>query len=150
MLELKYIDLSKSASAKKPEYQTDGASGLDLHASPDLNNKGIKINPGEWQLIPTGIAIELPKGFEAQIRPRSSISYKNGVTVLNSPGTIDCDYRGEIKILLINHGKKTFTVKSGDRIAQVVISRVEQANLKKSAYITKTDRNEGGFGSTGI
>ena len=115
-----------------------------------MGSEGIKINSGSWELIPTGIAIELPNGFEAQIRPRSSVAFKSGVTVLNSPGTIDSDYRGEIKILLINHGKKTFIVKPGDRIAQMVISQVEQINLKKTEYITKTIRGRGGFGSTGI
>ena len=149
-LEINLVDVSKSARAEIPEYQTKGASGLDLKASPDVGSEGIKINSGSWELIPTGIAIALPNGFEAQIRPRSSVAFKSGVTVLNSPGTIDSDYRGEIKILLINHGKKTFIVKPGDRIAQMVISQVEQINLKKSEYITKTVRGRGGFGSTGI
>tara|TARA_Y100001936_G_C16040107_1_gene651027 strand:- start:755 stop:1216 length:462 start_codon:yes stop_codon:yes gene_type:complete len=149
-IEINLLDVSKSSSIEIPEYQTIGASGLDLSASPDLEKTGIKINSGEWKLIPTGIAIELPNGFEAQIRPRSSIAFKYGVTVLNAPGTIDSDYRGEIKIILINHGKKTFTVKPGDRIAQMVITQIEHINFRKSKYIKKTVRGIGGFGSTGI
>tara|TARA_B100001939_G_scaffold344306_1_gene358511 strand:- start:1365 stop:1826 length:462 start_codon:yes stop_codon:yes gene_type:complete len=149
-IEINFLDVSKSGCEEFPKYQTIGASGLDLAASPDLDNNGIEIKPGEWNLIPTGIAIELSDGLEAQIRPRSSIAFKNGVTILNSPGTIDSDYRGEIKILLINHGQETFTVKPGDRIAQMVITRVERVNLEKSEFITKTIRGSGGFGSTGI
>ncbi len=148
--EINFLDISKLGCEVLPKYQTIGASGLDLSASPDLSKSGIKIKPGEWELIPTGIVIELPNDFEAQIRPRSSIAFKNGVTVLNSPGTIDSDYRGEIKIMLINHGKKSFTIKPGDRIAQMVITKIERVNLKKSVYITKTNRGSGGFGSTGI
>ena len=149
-IEINFFDISKSGCEKFPKYQTIGASGLDLLASPDIGKDGIKIKPGEWDLIPTGIVIELPDGLEAQIRPRSGIAFKNGVTVLNSPGTIDSDYRGEIKIMLINHGKRTFTVKPGDRIAQMVITRIERVNLKKNLHITKTIRGTGGFGSTGI
>ena len=149
-IEINFLDVSDSGCEEFPKYQTTGASGLDLAASPDIGKIGIEIKPGEWDLIPTGIAIELPKGFEAQIRPRSSVAFKNGVTILNSPGTIDSDYRGEVKIMLINHGQETFTVKPGDRIAQMVITRIERVNLKKSEFITKTIRGSGGFGSTGI
>ena len=149
-IEINFLDVSKFGCKELPKYQTIGASGLDLAASPDLDKNGIEIKPGEWNLIPTGIAIELPKGLEAQIRPRSSIAFKNGVTILNSPGTIDSDYRGEIKIMLINHGQEIFIVKTGDRIAQMVITRIERVNLKKSEFITKTIRGSGGFGSTGI
>ena len=149
-IEINFLDVSDSGCEEFPKYQTTGASGLDLAASPDIGKIGIEIKPGEWDLIPTGIAIELPKGFEAQIRPRSSVAFKNGVTILNSPGTIDSDYRGEVKIMLINHGQETFTVKPGDRIAQMVITRIERVNLKKSEFITRTIRGSGGFGSTGI
>jgi len=149
-IEINFLDVSESGCENFPKYQTTGASGLDLAASPDIGKSGIEIKPGEWDLVPTGIAIELPKGLEAQIRPRSSVAFKNGVTILNSPGTIDSDYRGEVKIMLINHGQETFTVKPGDRIAQMVITRIERVNLKKSEFITKTIRGSGGFGSTGI
>ena len=149
-IEINFLDVSESGCENFPKYQTIGASGLDLAASPDIGKIGIEIKPGEWDLVPTGIAIELPKGLEAQIRPRSSVAFKNGVTILNSPGTIDSDYRGEVKIMLINHGQETFTVKPGDRIAQMVITRIERVNLKKSEFITKTIRGSGGFGSTGI
>ena len=149
-IEINFLDVSKFGCEEFPKYQTIGSSGLDLAASSDLGESGIEIKPGEWDLIPTGIAIELPEGLEAQIRPRSSIAFKNGVTILNSPGTIDSDYRGEIKIMLINHGQETFTVKPGERIAQMVITRIERVNLKKSEFITKTIRGSGGFGSTGI
>ena len=149
-IEINFLDVSKFGCEEFPKYQTIGSSGLDLAASSDLGESGIEIKPGEWDLIPTGIAIELPEGLEAQIRPRSSIAFKNGVTILNSPGTIDSDYRGEIKIMLINHGQEIFIVKTGDRIAQMVITRIERVNLKKSEFITKTIRGSGGFGSTGI
>ena len=149
-IEINFLDVSESGCENFPKYQTIGASGLDLAASPDIGKSGIEIKPGEWDLVPTGIAIELPKGLEAQIRPRSSVAFKNGVTILNSPGTIDSDYRGEVKIMLINHGQEAFTVKPGDRIAQMVITRIERVNLKKSEFITKTIRGSGGFGSTGI
>ena len=149
-IEINFLDVSKFGCEELPKYQTIGSSGLDLAASSDIGESGIEIKPGEWDLIPTGIAIELPEGLEAQIRPRSSIAFKNGVTILNSPGTIDSDYRGEIKIMLINHGQETFTVKPGDRIAQMVITRIERVNLEKSEFITKTIRGSGGFGSTGI
>ena len=149
-IEINFLDVSESGCENFPKYQTIGASGLALAARPDIGKSGIEIKPGEWDLVPTGIAIELPKGLEAQIRPRSSVAFKNGVTILNSPGTIDSDYRGEVKIMLINHGQETFTVKPGDRIAQMVITRIERVNLKKSEFITKTIRGSGGFGSTGI
>ena len=149
-IEINFLDVSESGCENFPKYQTIGASGLDLAASPDIGKSGIEIKPGEWDLVPTGIAIELPKGLEAQIRPRSSVAFKNGVTILNSPGTIDSDYRGEVKIMLINHGQETFTVKPGDRIAQMVSTRIERVNLKKTEFITKTIRGSGGFGSTGI
>ena len=149
-IEINFLDVSESGCENFPKYQTTGASGLDLAASPDIGKSGIEIKPGEWDLVPTGIAIEIPKGLEAQIRPRSSVAFKNGVTILNSPGTIDSDYRGEVKIMLINHGQETFTVKPGDRIAQMVITRIERVNLKKSEFITKTICGSGGFGSTGI
>lgn len=130
-----------------PQYMSDGASGVDLYAAID---KDIKLLPGKRCLIPTGIKIEIPHGYEAQIRPRSGLALNYGITVLNTPGTIDSDYRGEIKIILINLGDKPYTIKRGDRIAQMVISPVVKANFKIVKNIKKTKRNENGFGSSGI
>jgi len=133
-----------------PRYMTADASGIDLMAS--LENP-IEIRPGEFAHIPTGIIISLPGGCEAQIRPRSGLAFKHGVTLLNAPGTIDADYRGEVGVLLINHGKETFTVTNGMRIAQMVVARVQTASIEEAMSIEeleKTDRDSGGFGHTGI
>ena len=148
-IEINFLDVSKSGCEEFPKYQTIGASGLDLAASPDLDNNGIEIKPGEWNLIPTGIAIELSDGLEAQIRPRSSIAFKNGVTILNSPGTIDSDYRGEIKVILFNHGKKEFIINNKDRIAQMVLTPILKVNFEEVTELPETIRGDGGFGSTG-
>ena len=129
-----------------PRYMTEGAAGMDLAANVTENTY---IEPGEFKVIPCGIKLEIPVGFEAQVRPRSGLAAKYGITVLNSPGTIDCDYRGEIKVILINHGKEKFEIKRGDRIAQLVISRVERAEIVQSG-LGETSRGEGGFGHTGI
>lgn len=147
---LKIYKKSNRETIKLPQYQTTGSSGLDLVANLDQETEQITIKPNKWEIIPTGITIELPDGCEAQIRPRSGLAYKYGVTVLNSPGTIDNDYRGEIKIILINHGKEDFIVKNGDRIAQMIISKYEQVELEEIEFLTETTRNDGGFGSTGI
>lgn len=119
---------------------------MDLHAN--ISDE-IVIAAGERVLIPTGISIELPDGFEAQIRPRSGLALKHGITVLNSPGTIDADYRGEIKVLLINHSKNTFIVVNGDRIAQMIISKFEKVEWDLANELEKTERNDGGYGHTG-
>ena len=148
-IEINFLDVSKFGCEEFPKYQTIGASGLDLAASPDLGKSGIEIEPGEWGLIPTGIAIELPKGLEAQIRPRSSIAFKNGVTILNSPGTIDSDYRGEIKVILFNHGSNDFLINNKDRIAQMVLTPVVKMELEETDDLPNTVRGDGGFGSTG-
>ena len=129
-----------------PQYMTDGAAGMDLAANV---TESIYLEPGEFKVIPCGIKIELPFGFEAQVRPRSGLAAKYGITVLNSPGTIDSDYRGEIKVILINHGKEKFEIKRGDRIAQLIISRVERAVIVQE-QLSITDRGENGFGHTGI
>ena len=129
-----------------PEYKTEGSAGMDI-ASASL--KDIIIHPGETKLIPSNFILEIPKGYEGQVRPRSGLALKNTVTVLNSPGTIDSDYRGEVKVLLINHGKKDFTVKFGDRIAQLIISKCEQAELIVTKNLSDTERGSGGYGSTG-
>jgi dUTP pyrophosphatase len=132
-----------------PKYETEGAAGLDLFAA-TKENKKILIAPNSAEMIPTGIAIAVPSGYEAQIRPRSGLAAKNGITVLNSPGTIDSDYRGEILVILINHSKKGFEVVRGMRIAQMVISKIEQFNLISVDELNTTDRGKDGFGSTGI
>ena len=130
-----------------PKYETDGSSGLDLAAFIDND---IEIKPGKSEIIPTGLAIAIPKNFEIQIRPRSGLAAKNQISVLNTPGTIDADYRGEIKIILINLSDKSFTVKKGLRIAQMVLCPVIKAKLKEVESLEETKRGSGGFGSTGV
>ena len=129
-----------------PRYMTEGAAGMDICAAVASD---VTLLPSERELIPTGIAVALPLGYEAQIRPRSGLAVKAGVTVLNSPGTIDADYRGEIKILIINHGTEPFVVKSGDRIAQMVIHRISRASWEVVDGFETTGRGDGGFGHTG-
>jgi dUTP pyrophosphatase len=129
-----------------PSYATEQSAGLDLSAF--IENQ-ITLKPLERRLIATGLSIELPKGYEAQIRPRSGLAYKHGITVLNSPGTIDADYRGEIKVLLINLSNDNFLINNGDRIAQMVISKHESVSWLDVQNINTTDRADGGFGSTG-
>lgn len=130
-----------------PKYMSDGAAGLDLFA--DINSP-ITINPYEIKFIKTGICIELPYGYEAQIRPRSGLALKHGITILNTPGTIDSDYRGEIGIILINLGNSPFTINRGDRIAQMIITRYEKADIIEVSEISDTHRGSNGFGSSGI
>ena len=131
---------------KLPAYKTSGSSGMDLVA---YIKKKITINPGNRAMIPTGISLVIPKNYEIQIRPRSGLAAKKGISVLNTPGTIDSDYRGEIKIILINLSQKSFMVKSGDRIAQMILCPVIKGRLKEVNYLPKTIRGKGGFGSTG-
>ena len=130
-----------------PKYETDGSSGLDLAACIDKN---IEIKPGKSEIIPTGLAVALPKNFEIQIRPRSGLAAKNQISVLNTPGTIDADYRGEIKVILINLSDKSFIVEKGLRIAQMVLCPIEKAELKEVETLENTVRGSGGFGSTGV
>lgn len=130
-----------------PAYATEGSSGMDLRA---YLQEPIELQPLERALVPTGLFIELPQGMEAQIRPRSGLAMKQGITCLNSPGTIDADYRGEIKIILINLSGEIQSVKSGDRIAQMVFQKVEQVNWQLSVELEDTARSSGGFGSTGV
>ena len=130
-----------------PAYQSAGAAGMDLAAAIDQD---IVLTPGQRELIATGIAIELEPGYEAQVRPRSGLAIKNGVTVLNTPGTIDSDYRGEIKVILINHAQEPFTISRGMRIAQMVIAPVTQAEIIISEDLSTSERGEGGFGHSGI
>ena len=129
-----------------PKYETSGSSGMDLAANINAN---IDINPGKTAIIPTGLALSIPKGFEVQIRPRSGLAAKQKISVLNTPGTIDADYRGEIKVILINLGQETFKVEKGLRIAQMVVCPVVQAQLKEVDDLSETERGKGGFGSTG-
>lgn len=131
-----------------PAYESEQAAGMDLRAAPK-NGSEIVCEPGARCLVPTGLAIALPQGLEAQVRPRSGLALKHGITVLNSPGTIDADYRGEIKVILINLGQDTFQISRGDRIAQLVIAAVQQPRLVVSTELDNTARGDGGFGSTG-
>ncbi len=145
-VEVKIKRLENGKDLPLPSYMTEGSSGMDLYAAVDSE---VILNPGERILIPTGISVEIPKGFEAQVRPRSGLAAEYGITVLNSPGTIDSDYRGEIKVLLINLGEKPFRIKRGDRIAQLVISKVFYAKITQKEELSETKRKNGGFGHTG-
>ena len=129
-----------------PHYQTEGAAGMDLRAN---LSESIIIKSLERALVPTGLFIELPQGLEAQIRPRSGMAFKHGLTILNSPGTIDSDYRGELKVLLVNLSKEEFTIQNGERVAQLVIASYVKTDWEEVAELTTSIRNEGGFGSTG-
>jgi dUTP pyrophosphatase len=132
-----------------PRYQTPGSAGMDLPAAiPE--DEPVVLQPGEWQLIPVGLAIALPNGYEAQIRPRSGLAAKFGISCVNTPGTVDADYRGELRVNLINHGRERFIVRRGERIAQMIIAPVTQARLEPVETLDETSRGEGGFGSTGV
>jgi dUTP pyrophosphatase len=131
-----------------PAYQSADAAGLDLLAAVPEGTPMV-LAPGKYALIPTGLTIALPPGYEAQVRPRSGLAAKHGVTVLNAPGTVDADYRGEISVILINHGGAPFPIRRGERIAQMVIASVTRAELVAAASLSATDRGSGGFGSTG-
>jgi dUTP pyrophosphatase len=137
--------LSKNISL--PKYETEGSSGMDLTANV---NKVIEIQPGKSEIIPTGLALSIPKNYEIQIRPRSGLAAKNQISVLNTPGTIDEDYRGEIKVILINLGEKKFKIEKGLRIAQMVLCPIIKAELEEVDELDETKRGSGGFGSTGI
>jgi dUTP pyrophosphatase len=141
-----YIKIINDSHHALPSYATEQSAGMDLRASIDTP---ITLQPLERKIIPTGLHIALPEGYEAQIRPRSGLAIKKGITVLNSPGTIDADYRGEICIILINLSNEAFEIQDGDRIAQMVISRYEQAEWHQVTILDETERGEGGFGHTG-
>ena len=138
--------ISKLKDFDVPSYQTDEAAGVDLSAS--IENS-VKIRPWEREIIPCGISIAMPKGLEAQIRPRSGLAFKHGITILNTPGTIDSDYRGEIKIIIYNHGNSDFVINDRDRIAQMILAPVIKMELEETKDLPSTIRGEGGFGSTG-
>jgi len=140
------IKIINRSSNPLPEYATSGASGMDLRAA---LGEPVELQPLQRELIPTGIFIELPEGYEAQIRPRSGLAVKQGITCLNTPGTIDADYRGEVKVILINLSNEKQVIHPGDRIAQMVLQQVEKVNWVKVEAINETSRNEGGFGHTG-
>ena len=137
---------SQNSDLALPQYMTDHASGLDLYAAV---SEDTILNPGERRLIPTGIALAIPPGYEAQIRPRSGLALNHGITLLNAPGTIDADYRGEIGLIIINHGEKPFLIRKGDRLAQMVINKVYRAKFQETDRLDITSRNSGGFGHTG-
>jgi dUTP pyrophosphatase len=138
--------LREDRSIPLPQYMTEGSSGMDLFA---FLEREVTLQPGERGLIPTGISVAIPGGFEGQIRPRSGLAIQKGIGVVNGPGTIDADYRGEIGVLLINFGKSSFTIRHGDRIAQMVISRVFRAIFEEVKELPPTERQRGGFGHTG-
>ena len=142
------VRLPHAADLPLPSYQTPHSAGMDLHAAvpPD---QSITLQPGEHGLIPTGLILEIPKGFEGQVRPRSGLALKHAVTVLNSPGTIDADYRGEVSVILINHGSTPFEIRRDERIAQLIIAPVTHVKMKDAPVVSKTKRGAGGFGSTG-
>lgn len=140
------IQIINNSANPLPAYQTSGSAGMDIYAC--LQQDEI-LSPLERKLIPTGLSIALPQGYEAQIRPRSGMAIKQGITCLNTPGTIDSDYRGEIKVILINLSNEQQTIKNGDRIAQMIIAKYEKAVWTETTILNETNRGEGGFGSTG-
>lgn len=146
-INLTFKQLEHGEGVEPPSYESKQAAGMDLRAAVESE---LRLEPGDRKLVPTGYAMALPPGYEAQIRPRSGLAWKHGITMLNSPGTIDSDYRGEVKVLAINHGKVPFTITRGDRIAQMVIAPVAQANVQLADELPDSERGEGGFGSTGV
>ncbi len=146
---VKIMRLPNGAGLDLPAYQTALAAGCDVRAAIDPNAP-ITLTPGERYMVPTGIAIALPPGWEAQMRPRSGLAAKHGVSCVNAPGTIDADYRGELKVILINHGTDDFIINRGDRIGQMVVAPVYQAVFEEVSELDDTDRGAGGFGSTGV
>lgn len=146
MIRLPVRVLPHGAGLPLPAYQTAGAAGMDLVAAVEAPTT---IAPGARALVPTGLALALPEGYEGQVRPRSGLAARHGVTVLNAPGTIDADYRGEVQVILVNHGEAPFVVSRGDRIAQLVVAAVTRAAPVVVADLDETDRGSGGFGSTG-
>ena len=144
MIEVELKRLATGEGLPLPAYETAGAAGMDLRAA-----EAVTLKPGARYLVPTGLSIALPPGYEAQVRPRSGLAVKHGITVLNAPGTIDCDYRGEVKVPLINHGQEDFVIARGDRIAQMVISPVTRIAWLEVESLGDTERGAGGFGSSG-
>ncbi|MCX6161037.1 MAG: dUTP diphosphatase [Ignavibacteriae bacterium] len=145
-IRIKFTKYNPEEEVFIPKYATNGSAGMDLCSS---SRETVDINPGEIKLVNTNLILEIPAELEGQVRPRSGLALKHGITVLNSPGTIDSDYRGEVKVLLINHGKHTFRISCGDRIAQLIIAKHERADLYVSDNLAETERGTGGYGSTG-
>jgi len=146
---LNLIRLPNGEGLDLPAYETKGAAGMDLRAAVE-DDAALTLAPGKRALVPTGFIFEIPEGYEAQIRPRSGLAFKNGLTCLNSPGTVDSDYRGEVKVLLINLGEEPFEITRGMRIAQMIIAPVTQVRVAEITEISETTRGAGGFGSTGV
>lgn len=145
--EVQFQKLDHAKDLQLPSYESDQAAGMDIRAA--LENP-VELQPGKRTLIPTGFKIELPRGYEAQIRPRSGLAYRHGITMLNTPGTIDSDYRGEVKVLAVNLGEETYTIRHGDRIAQMVIAPVTRVKVISAESLMETERGDGGFGSSGL
>ena len=143
---MQQVKIINKSDLPLPQYQTEFSAGMDIPANLESS---ISLQPGERQLIPTGLFLEIPPGYEVQIRPRSGLALKHGITVLNSPGTVDADYRGEIKVLLINHGQEPFTISKGDRIAQMVLAKHEVISWEVTSNLNPSERGEGGYGSSG-
>jgi dUTP pyrophosphatase len=146
-IQVAWLDPAKAADLDLPSYETTGSSGMDVRAGVDAE---VVIAPGARDLIPTGFSLAIPEGYEIQVRPRSGLAVRQGLTLPNTPGTIDSDYRGEVKIAVINLGSEPITIRRGDRIAQLVVAPVIRANLKLVSELGRTDRGSGGFGHTGI
>ena len=146
-MNIQFKKLDHANDLPLPSYESKYAAGMDIRAALE---ESIELEPNERKLIPTGLKMAMPEGYEAQIRPRSGLAYRNGITMLNTPGTIDADYRGEVKVLAVNLGSEPFVVHHGDRIAQMVIAPVTQAQIQEVEELSETERAEGGFGSTGV
>jgi dUTP pyrophosphatase len=145
-VQIKFRRLRGNGDLPLPRYETEGAAGMDLRAAVEIP---VTLKPGEIKLIPTGLSVSIPPGYEAQVRPRSGLALKFGIGLVNSPGTIDSDYRGEIGVIIVNWGSKPFTISRGDRIAQMIISKVYQAEILQVDLLDETDRGPGGFGHSG-
>jgi dUTP pyrophosphatase len=146
-MNIQFKKLPKATDLPLPSYESKFAAGMDIRAALE---KSVELKPGQRRLISTGLKMAIPEGYEAQIRPRSGLAYRNGITMLNTPGTIDSDYRGEVKVLAVNLGDEPFVINHGDRIAQMVIAPVTQANIEEVDNLSNTERADGGFGSTGV
>ena len=146
-LKVKVKQLPHGADMPLPKYMSEHAAGMDLFAAVSAE---LVIPSGEWKLVPTGLAIALPEGFEAQVRPRSGLALKQGVSILNTPGTVDADYRGEVGVILMNHSKADLVIKRGDRIAQMIINKIERIEFEEVEELPSTERGAGGFGHTGV
>ncbi len=144
---VKFMRLPHGKDVPLPKYMSHAAAGMDLYAAV---SEAVILKPGERKLIPTGFKMSMPEGYEAQVRPRSGLALKNGVSVLNTPGTIDSDYRGEVGVILVNLGREDFTINRNDRIAQMIINKVEQPTVEEVADLDETKRGSGGFGHTGV